>query len=128
MLGFRGSWLLDDFRDLEEPLASGDKASTDRAVEGQLAFMRGLHGGHAAILGGGSLDELLGATLLRSAQVKMIAYEQQERRFAGELASAKHRMAVAERRGLLDEPEALGVRSGDDDLRAGVAGDAERQR
>ena len=112
LLGFRGRGLLDHFIDLEQTLASGDEPSADRTVEGQLALVRRLHGGDAAILRSGGFDELLGAPLLRAAEVEMIADEEQERILAHELPAAMHRVTVAERRGLFDELDALGVRAG----------------
>ena len=112
LLGFRGRGLLHDFIDFKKSLTSGDEPSADRTVEGQLALVRRLHGGDAAILRSGGFDELLGAALLRAAEVEMIADEEQERILAHELPAAMHRVTVAERRGLFDELDAFRVRAG----------------
>jgi hypothetical protein len=90
--------------------------------------VRGLHGGDAAVLGGGGLDELLGATLLRAAEIKVIAHEQEDRRLAGELASAEDRVAVTERSGLLDELKAFRVRAGGGGVGGLIAGADDRRR
>lgn len=70
--------------------------AADCAVIRQLALVRGLHGGHGAILRARDGDELLRAALPGVREVKVIADEQQECVVAREFRSARDRVRVAE--------------------------------
>ena len=67
--------------------------------------MRGLHGGHGAILRARDGDELFCAALLGVREVKVIADEQQECVVTRELRRARDRVRVAEGLRLFDEGE-----------------------
>jgi Uncharacterized protein conserved in bacteria len=72
-------------------------------------LVRGLHGGHRAVLLGRDLDELLRTAAHFSADVEVVADQQQERLLPDELRRAQHGVAIAKRLLLLDELKAFGV-------------------
>jgi len=112
LLGFGGGRLLHYLGDFVKALASGDEMAAYGAVEGELAFMRGLDGGDGAILGSGDFHQLLRGALLRAADVEMIADKQEEGSGTGKGAGAKDRVAIAAGGGLLDELQAAGLGAG----------------
>ena len=63
LLGFRGSRFFEDGFNLIELLRGINELTADRAVERQLALMRGLHGGDGAILSARDFHKLLRASL-----------------------------------------------------------------
>ena len=86
--------------------------AADAAVEGEFAFVGGLHGGDRAIGGLRGFEELGGAGFFGAAGVEVIADHQEERIAAGELRGAMHGVAVAEGLGLRDEAHLPGERAG----------------
>ena len=122
LLGLGRRRLLQHRVHLVEPLRRVDELAADRAVVRQLAFVRGLHRRDRTILRAGNAHELLRATLLSGAEVKMIAHEQQERVAPAKLRCAMHRVRVAEGLRLRDEAEPRRVRSRGRAIRGFVAG------
>src|SRR5262245_3297638 len=112
LLRFGRSGLLEHFGDFENTLASRHQPSSDSAVEWEFAFVSGLDCGDAAVVGGSNLDQLLGASFGAAADVEMIADEQQEWHFPGELARTMDGVTVAEGSFLLDKLNAPGMRTG----------------
>jgi len=122
LLGFGGRGLFEHRFDSIKALRRIHKLAADRAIVGELAFMRGLHGGDGAVFRPGNLDELLGAAFLRGAQVEMVADEQEERVFSAKRRGAMHGVRIAQRGGLLDERQAPGMRPGGGAIGRFVAG------
>jgi len=118
LLRFSGCGLFEHRFDLIQALRRIHELAADRAVVGQLAFMRGLHGGDGAVFRPGNLHELLGAAFLRGAQVEMVANEEEERIVPAKGGGAVDGVRVAQRGGLFDERESAGVRP-----RGGPVGD-----
>src|ERR1700727_1512402 len=58
LLRHRWRGLLQNFGDEVQSLAIFREPAPDRAIIGQLVFMRGLYGGNGARLAGGDFDEL----------------------------------------------------------------------
>ena len=85
---------------------------SDRAVVRQLAFVRGLHRRHRAGFRRGDINQLPGARFLAAGNIEVVANQKQERLLPGKRMGAEHRVAIAQRRGLLDELNAIDVRSG----------------
>ena len=112
LLSFRRCGFLDNFSNLEQAMASGNKSSAHAAIEWQHAFVRGLNSGDAAIFCNGDFNELLGAAFLGSTEIQVIADKKEERSFPNELAGAVHSVAVAQRCRLFDERDAPGVAAG----------------
>ena len=88
---------------ISNSLAAADQFSADGAVVGQLALVCRLHRRDRALLGGGDLHELRGARLGDPADAEVVADDQQERLAWMNFPGAPHRVAVSERRRLLDE-------------------------
>ena len=122
LLGLGGGGLLQHLGDLIKALARRHQAPANRAVIGQLALVRRLHGRDGAILHPRDLDQLLRGALGAAADVKMVADQQQERLGAGKFTRATHRVAVAERRRLLDEVEPAALPAGGSGISGFVPG------
>jgi hypothetical protein len=65
--------------------------------------MRGMHGGHGALLGRGYFHQLPSTWPLVVAEIEMIPHQQQKRIVPGKLMGAPHGVAIAQRLFLLDE-------------------------
>jgi hypothetical protein len=85
---------------------------SDRAVMRKLAFVRCLHRRHRAGLRRGNINQLPGARFLTVGNIEVVTDQKQERLASGERMGAEHRVSIAERFRLLDELNAIDVRSG----------------
>lgn len=112
LLGSGGRGFFEDVLDFIQVRALRDALAADGAVIRQHAFASGLNGGDGGGFGRGGFDELLGAALIRVADVEVIADEMEKRRGADELAGTVQRVAVTERRGLLNELQPPRERAG----------------
>ena len=122
LLGDRGRGFFQDAIHLIQTGAARQPPRAHCAVVRQLAFMGGLHRRDRAGFGGRNFQQLPGAGIFISADVKMVADQEQERLVAGKLTRTGHGVAVTQRRGLLDEMDAIGVRAGGGGKSALVAG------
>jgi hypothetical protein len=80
------------------------------------------HRGDSAVLGGGDADELLGAALLGVGDGEVVADEVEEGFAVGEGLGGEEGVAVAARRGLLNELKPRGVFAGGGGVGVAVAG------
>ena len=100
LLGLGGGGLFEDSFDFIEPGLLGHAPAAHRAVEGQLAFARGLDGGDGALVGRGGAHELFGTACLAAGHVEVIANEVEERITGDEAGRSQDRVAIAAGMGL----------------------------
>src|SRR5688572_27977096 len=78
LFGFGRRRFFDDFGEFEQAVAPRHQSSADGSVEGEFTLVFRLHGRDAAGLSRGNFDELLRAAFLSTADVKMIANQQEK--------------------------------------------------
>ena len=108
LLRFRRGGFLQDFFDHVEMGPVGHAFASHGAVIRQQALPRRLHRRNGGVLRRRDVHQLLGATPLFAAQVKMIAHQVEKRFVSNELLRAIKRLAVAQGGDLLDKVELLG--------------------